>query len=369
MTQVAAIYFPSWHADPRRDREFGRPWTEWELVKAGVPRFEGHYQPIEPAWGYADETEPANMRRSCDAACEAGINAFLWDWYWYDDAEGDYLNRPLDDTFLGLTEPGIDFALMWANHDWADVFPARAGVVPRVMYPGAVSPDAFRRMIQLVIDRYFTSPHYWRVDGEAWFTIYRMDVLIEGLGGAAATRELLTEFRALARECGAGELHLNALDGWQDLDPHLLVDLGIDSVGHYNWASVLDTARGLEVDYAAWRDEAVSQWRRDHERFVEGTDGELRYIPNVTMGWDSTARVHPGDDLVVSEWPFLPVVTGNTPGAFRQSCEFARAFADSTREPVVIVNAWNEWTEGSYLEPDKRYGLGYVEAARSVFGQ
>lgn len=369
MTNVAAIYFPSWHADARRDREFGREWTEWELVRAGIPRFPGHYQPIEPAWGYTDETDPSNMVRSCDAARTAGVNAFLWDWYWYDDEEGGYLNRPLDETYLSLDAPGVDFALMWANHDWVDVFPARTGVVPRLMYRGAVSPEAFRRMIRIVVERYLASEHYWRVDGASWFTIYRIDVLIHGLGGVEPTREILSEFRDVAREAGIGELHLNVLDGWQALEPAVLVDLGIDSVGHYNWASVLDKASGLETDYAAWRDEAVAQWRRDHERFVEGTGGALRYIPNVTMGWDSSARVSPDDDLIVSEWPFLPVVTGNTPAEFRESCAAANDFAETTGEPVVIVNAWNEWTEGSYLEPDDRHGLGYLRALGEVFGK
>jgi hypothetical protein len=115
-THVAAIYFPSWHDDPRRAEQFGDGWSEWELIKAGRSRFEGHYRPIVPAWGYADETVPANMQRSCDAASTAGIDAFLWDWYWYD--ERDFLNRPLDETIFHMEDPGIQIALRWANHDW-----------------------------------------------------------------------------------------------------------------------------------------------------------------------------------------------------------------------------------------------------------
>lgn len=367
MTEVAAIYFPSWHADARRDREFGREWTEWELVKAGIPRFDGHYQPIEPAWGYADETDPSNMQRSCDLAQSAGIDAFLWDWYWYDDAEADYLNRPLDETYLALESPAVKFALMWANHDWADVFPARTGVVPRVMYPGAVSPAAFHRMTEIVIDRYFSSDQYWRVNGAAWFTIYRLDVLVDGLGGLDVTRELLEGFRDRARAAGVGEVHLNVLDGWQAMTAGALAELTLDSVGHYNWASVLDTTSGLEVSYPGWRGRAVEQWARDHDRLVIATGGELRYVPNVTMGWDSTARVSPEDELIISEWPHLPVVTGNTPEEFAASCRAAKQFADETGESVIVVNAWNEWTEGSYLEPDSRYGLGYIDAMAKVF--
>jgi hypothetical protein len=364
-TQVAAIYFPSWHSDPRRDNELGAGFTEWQLVKDGKPRFDGHYQPIEPLWGHADETETMAMQRSCDAAARAGIHSFLWDWYWYEEA--DYLNRPLDETYLGLTEPGVGFALMWANHDWADVFPARTGVTPEVLHPGAVTEEAFVRMMDVVIARYFASPQYWRVDGAAWFTIYRLDVLLDGLGGVEATMRLLAEFRHKAEVAGVGALHFNVLDGWQALAAADIANLGIDSVGHYNWASVLPKDKGLDVDYAGWRTAAVAQWHRDHANFVEKTDGALRYIPNITMGWDSSARVSQDDQLIVSEWPFLPIVTGNTPGEFGQSCQAAHDFAAATTAGVVIVNAWNEWTEGSYLEPDKRYEYGYIQALAAVF--
>lgn len=366
MTDVAAIYFPSWHVDPRRETEKGSDWTEWELVKAAVPRFPGHAQPIEPMWGYIDEADPCVMQRSCDTARLAGIDAFLWDWYWYDDGDGsgDYLNRPLDQTYLMLESPGVDFALMWANHDWNDVFPACVGVEPTRLHGGGVSPAGFRTVFELVVDRYLGLDRYWRVNGAAWFTVYRLDVLIEGLGGMTETQRLLEQFRAYARSEGRGELHLNALDGWQRLNPVQLAELGLDSVGHYNWASVLPLDQGLEVPYGAWRERARAQWQDDSQRIAQAGDGRLAYVPNVTMGWDSTARVSPGDELVVSDWPFLPVATGNDPDSFFDSCRDVFGFARELGAPAVVVNAWNEWTEGSYLEPDRRHGFAYIEAIR-----
>jgi hypothetical protein len=361
-THVAAIYFPSWHDDPRRAEQFGPGWSEWELIKVGRPRFEGHYQPIVPAWGYTDETDPDVMRRSCREAARAGIDAFLWDWYWYD--ERDFLNRPLDETYLALDQPETKFALMWANHDWYDVFPARIGRASAMMAPGATDARQFREMTDVIIERYLTNPNYWRVDGKAWFTIFELHTLKRGLGGDRATAEALTDFRKRARAAGAGELHINVMRGWDSAHPGRLADLGINSWGHYNWLGLMPTDQGLDVPYRSWREAAARQWRTEQAKATP----EVAFIPNLTMGWDSTTRVHQDDELVIQGWPALPVITGNTPAEFEAAAEEAMRFLDERDGPrILTINAWNEWTEGSYLEPDDRYGTAYLDALARVF--
>ena len=359
--QTAAIYFPSWYDDPRRARDFGPGWSEWELVKAGRPRFEGHYQPIVPAWGHADESDPAVMQRSCNAASTAGIDAFLWDWYWY--GEQDFLNRPLDETFLNLTDPGIKFALMWANHDWIDVFPARTGKPGDLFARGAVDPRQFADMADVIIERYFSHPNYWRPDGTTWFTVFQPTTLIAGLGGYDQTARSLEMFRKRTRDAGAGELHINAMGSFGDLSPEAVANLGFDSFGHYNWSGLMPKDQGLQVDYRPWREAAARQWRTDDARFQPWLDT----IPNLTMGWDSTTRVHQDDEIIVGNWPFLPVVTGNTPEEFAIAARDIVAYINERQgSRIVTINAWNEWTEGSYLEPDDRYGMQYLDALRAI---
>lgn len=359
--EAAAIYFPSWHDDPRRAKDFGTGWSEWDLVKAGRPRFEGHYQPIIPTWGYGDETDPAVMQRSCDAASDAGINAFLWDWYWY--GEQDFLNRPLDETFLHLPEPGIKFALMWANHDWIDVFPARTGRPGKLFAPGAVDSRQFHAMTDVIIDRYLSHPNYWRPNDRAWFTVFQPTTLIAGLGGIDQTRDAIAAFRQRSRDAGTGELHINAMGGFGILSPSEIADLGFDSFGHYNWSGLMPKDQGLNIPYRPWREAAARQWRTDDSHFQPHIDT----IPNLTMGWDSTTRIHQDDEITIGQWPFLPVVTGNTPEEFaiagRDLVEYINERQGSR---IVTINAWNEWTEGSYLEPDNRYGMQYLDALKHL---
>ena len=133
--QLAAYYFPNYHVDPRNEKVHGPQWTEWELMKYATPRFPGHRQPRVPLWGYQDEADPAVMAQKIDAAANAGIDTFVFDWYWYD---GPYLERALDEGFLQAPNRNrMKFALMWANHDWTDKHPVGYDGATRahILYP------------------------------------------------------------------------------------------------------------------------------------------------------------------------------------------------------------------------------------------
>ena len=95
---VAAYYFPNYHEDNRNASYHGNGWTEWELVKEAKPRYENHHQPNVPAWGYTDEADPVQMAQKIDAAADNGIDAFIFDWYMYED--GPFLDRGIDQGFL-----------------------------------------------------------------------------------------------------------------------------------------------------------------------------------------------------------------------------------------------------------------------------
>jgi len=94
------------------------------------------------------------------------------------------------------------------------------------------------------------------------------------------------------------------------------------------------------------------------------------HFPNVTMGWDPTPRLRPDQPHTGKGYPDSPVVTGNTPERFRAALEQARdrALLLPPERRVVTIYAWNEWTEGGYLEPEQRTGMEYLEAVRDIFG-
>ncbi|MFN8444533.1 MAG: glycoside hydrolase family 99-like domain-containing protein [Caldilineaceae bacterium] len=373
-TQVACYYFPNYHVDPRNERDHGAGWTEWELVRRAEPRFAGHQQPRVPIWGYEDESDPAVMAKKIAAAANHGIDAFLFDWYYYDD--GPFLERGLEQGFFGApNRDRLKFALMWANHNWVDIHPAKRSTAfqhAHLLYPGAVTSATFDAIVELVIERYFKHPCYWLIDGCPYFSIYELHTLIEGLGGVAATRDALAHFRARVKAAGFPDLHLNDV-AW-DLpllpgetaiaDPqHILSELGFDSITSYVWIHHVPLSNFPETPYQQVMATAIQHWQTISAAFT------LPYFPNVSMGWDSSPRTVQSDRFVDAGYPFMATLSGNTPAAFQQALAAVKQFLDARTGPrIFTINAWNEWTEGSYLEPDTVHGMGYLEAIRAVFG-
>ena len=117
----------------------------------------------------------------------------------------------------------------------------------------------------------------------------------------------------------------------------------------------------------AYRDYATEALR-DVERIFEEYD--LPYIPSVSVGWDSTPRTDQMVSFTSQGYPFEAVLVDNTPEEFEAVLKAMREILSQrvNEKKIFTINAWNEWTEGSYLEPDSSYGMGYLEAIKRVFG-
>lgn len=372
---VLAYYFPDWHEDDRNAAWFGEGWTEWDLLEAARPRFAGHRQPRIPAGGYADESDPKVAEGEIRLAREHGVDGFLVDYYWYDD--GPYLSRALDEGLLKAPNRGdVTFALMWANHELVDIFPTdrRTGEPPKRLKDGAIDRAAFERMTDHIIAEYFSQENYLRIDGKPWFSVYEIGNLIHGLGGLDETAEALAHFRDKTVAAGHPGLHLDAVVwGFGVLptavrveDPTLLIErLGFESSTSYVWIHHAD-ADGFDfpaADPVRLRDEAFE----DYERLARTLP--VPFHPNVTVGWDSSPRTDQQVPFERGRYPFTPV-WDQDPEQFRQALVRARRFLTDhpSAHPVITVNAWNEWTEGSSLLPDETHGRRYLEAIRDVFG-
>ena len=357
---VVSYYFGNYHpGDPRNVRNKGPDWSEWELVKNAKPRFPGHQQPHVPLWGYADESKPEVMAQKIAAAADHDISAFIFDWYYYND--GPFLNATIDDGFLKATNNGrIKFAFMWANHDWHDIHPAHHGTESPLLYPGRVTPETFNNICDLLIKDYFSRSNYWRIDGKPYFSIYEVNTLIDSFGSVAATRAALDQFRTRAKAGGLPGLHLNGVD-WQ-CTAKLARDLGLDSVTSYVWIHHVELPE-MATDYNIARDQYFDFWSK------AATNFGVPFIPNVTMGWDPSPRADQSQDYGNYGYPFMHTIRNNTPEKFQMALERAkqRLLAETNGLRILNLNCWNEWTEGSYLEPDTVHGMAYLNAVRSVF--
>jgi hypothetical protein len=373
---VFAYYFPDYHVDARNEAWFGDGWTEWDLVRAARPRFDGHYQPRVPVLGYTDEADPAVMSQQVAAASAHGIDGFIFDFYWYED--GPYLQRALDDGFLHAEIPdGFEFSIMWANHDLLDIFPRRSiAERPRTLESGDIDRPAFERMARHIVENYFARPEYTRIDDRPRFSIYEVGAFISGLGGVEEAHDALAWFDELARRHGHGGVHVDAVVWGFSVLPQevpmespesLLATLGFASASSYVWIHHIDSSAQEFPRATNWTEvgeEAFATYQDYHDRLP------VPFHPNVTAGWDASPRV-------ARDAPFEAHTDAPYPPAWDTSLEefesglrlaedFVRRNPADYRE--VTINAWNEWTEGSYLLPDERDGNGKLEAILRVFG-
>ncbi|HSI82662.1 MAG TPA: glycoside hydrolase family 99-like domain-containing protein [Candidatus Methylacidiphilales bacterium] len=373
---VAAYYYPCTHPHVRWDKAKYKGFTEWDLIRSAKPRFEGHEQPRVPLWGYEDESQPEAMARKIDAAADHGVGVFIFDWYYYND--GPYLEGALEGGFLNAPNNSrIKFCIMWANHEWYDIQGYNPAEPVKLLYPGAVTDETLDKMMDLIIERYFKHPSYWLIDGKPYLSIYDINVFLNSYETKEKAREALDRLRAKTIAAGFPDLHVNCIlwgspnlpGGTTPADwPQLCKDLALDSLTGYTWVhhGALNYDTFPVSDYT---------WGRD--KYLEFMEPALSkypvpYFPNTTVNWDNSPRAHPD-----SSWKrpgahvVNPVMTGNTPSAFKEATNIIAeklVKAENIQPKVITVNAWNEWPEGSCLEPDVKTGYGYLEAIRELFG-
>ena len=176
---VAAYIWPSCHDDSLgREKLWPEGTGEWEVINKGNPRFDGHYQPRQPLWGYELDNDPKVVEKWIDVATDHGVNVFVYDWYWYD--EGPYLESALNDGFLkARNNEKMKFYIMWANHDvkynyWNY---HRYKDNTDILWNAKVDWKNYQIIVDRVINQYFKRPNYFKINGEPVFSIFSVKAM------------------------------------------------------------------------------------------------------------------------------------------------------------------------------------------------
>lgn len=375
--EVVCVYYPHWHRYPKGDEWFGADnWKqgEWAFVKDARRLYPNHKQPMVPYPGYLDGSDPKDMAKEIALAANAGIDVFLYDYYWYDGKVTQ--EEALEKGFLRALNRGrMKFALMWCYHERRDQFRPKLGEQRRVLMSLAHTKEEFLGLIRYSAEHYFNKPEYWRKDGRLFFSIYDAPYFCSKRGNdAGRIKAELDEAREIVRAAGLGELHFNA----QGAGPRLadfMADCGFDSLTDYNASpyhmpaettSAMRAKGEWEIDYRASFPTVRRRWQ-------EMSSQKLPYIPNVTTGWDSTPRCRLDEPYPwrTLDYPYTMTFTNNTPEAFREILAEAKAHAanDPKKPGAVYINGWNEYTEGTYLVPNNFDSDGFLRAVAAVFGR
>ena len=356
--RVCAFIWPSCHDDSLGRTNWEQGIGEWEVIKKGDPRFPGHYQPKQPLWGYEMDNDPVVVEKWIQTALEYGVNTFVYDWYWFDHYP--YLESALNDGFLKApSNEKMEFFIMWANHDvkhnywnyhkWQDD--------ESILWHGAIDPNDFPKIVDRVINQYFKRPNYTKINGCPVFAIFSTDNFIKSFGTKEAAIEAMEYMRGEVRKAGFPDMHYMMMDGGgfpfnernkASVDNRMF--LKPDSWALYNMG-------GFDPDYMRHGQNAID-YRNGWDSYMD-----IPVFPTVSIGWDDTPRFPAKDENDVTRF-------NHSPEAFKNFLKEAKRYADEHPEQpkFVMINAWNEWVEGSYLLPDRYWGYGWLEAVKEVFG-
>jgi hypothetical protein len=351
--RVIAFYLPQFHPIPENDEWWGKGFTEWTNVARARPLFRGHYQPHVPAdLGFYDLRLPETREAQAEMAREHGIEGFCYWHYWFGDGRR-ILERPFDEV-LASGRPDFPFCLGWANQTWSGIWHgAPDRVLIRQTYPGPADHERhFRHLLPAFRDR-----RYLRVNGRPIFVVYAPAELPDA-------QEFIDQWNALARAEGLPGLYFVA--HWHQL-PGASFDafvrnlpfvnmrpFGPRVVPHYLDALLRRFLR-LDLRRLSLRRGPIVRRYGDYVRHFLRTPLASGERPLVIPNWDNTPRS--GRRGVVLQ--------GSTPELFGQICAAARRQVEALADPeerLVFVKAWNEWAEGNHLEPDSKFGRGYLRS-------
>ncbi|MBP6564332.1 MAG: glycoside hydrolase family 99-like domain-containing protein [Burkholderiales bacterium] len=340
--ELLAFLLPQFHRIDENDEWWGLGFTEWTNVRRAEPNFPGHGQPHVPAdLGYYDLLDPDVRMRQAELARSHGITGFCYYYYWFEGRR--LLEQPLD-AVLASGSPAFPFCVFWANEDWRRTWD---GGRNEVLVAQRYSQEDDRAFIRTLLPA-FRDPRYIRVLGQPLLLVYRCDTLPDAIRTFDTWRAVCIEagemppFIVKADTTGGGTPLEVGADASVAFPPHRLESPLLRA----------DPPPGLRPDFEGRLYDA----RSVSARAACAPEPDHLHFQTVVPMWDNTPRRQRDGTIFLNA----------SPAVFRASLRDCFMRARTMLPPgqrFVFVNAWNEWAEGAYLEPDIAHGRAYLEAA------
>lgn len=351
--KIIAFHLPQYHTFPENDEWWGKGFTEWVNVRKAKPLFEGHNQPRVPLNNdYYNMLDISTLERQAEQSKKYGIYGFCYYHYWFNGKK--LLEKPVE-LLLEHNEINQRYCLCWANEPWTRSWDGDTGVVLMPQEYGG--KDEWEEHFEYLLP-FFRDERYIRVDNKPLFVIYRTNSIY-------CCNEMLAYFHKRALEEGLNGLFvLEEKNSFQPERASVLTQGAIEFEPLYTlkygrslwqkitqriWSDCLNKLDKTSMRYYDYR----KTWKNLAKRTYK-TDSDIYQCAFVD--WDNTARR--GENGIVFR--------KSSPEVFEQGFKSLVVAAKKKDKKLVFVNAWNEWAEGCYLEPDEKNEFRYLEALQNA---
>ncbi len=345
--RMIAFYLPQFHPVVENDEWWGKGFTEWTNVSKALPQFVGHDQPRLPGeLGFYDLRLIDIQKRQAELAVNYGIHGFCYYYYWFGGRR--ILERPLEQ-LMGNPDIDFPFCLCWANENWSRRWD---GSEDDILLKQNYSSDCDEKFIQ-DISVYFSDKRYIKVNEKPLLLVYRAELLPDPV-------KTIHSWRNWCRDNNIGEIYLCNVHSFEGVNPE---SIGFDAAVEFppNTFPVTPLNDSVDVvnpDYKG----TIYDYRQlaDISKACE--------VPNytkhrgITTGWDNEPRRPAKGTSFIN----------STPEIYEKWLSHLAHFTENHfkgGEKMIFINAWNEWAEGAYLEPDKKNGYAYLEASYAVLSK
>lgn len=366
--RIIAFYLPQFHPIPENDEWWGKGFTEWTNVARAKPLFRGHYQPKLPAdLGFYDLRVPETRKYQAELAKEAGIEGFCYYHYWFgsENTPRELMQMPFNEV-VRTHEPDFPFCLCWANHsfekkmwDSKTAFSDKTILVEQKYYGTADYEAHFYSLLDA-----FKDSRYIKVNGKNLFVIYDPKSIPDISG-------FMDCWNNLARQNGVPEFCFVAYLYYND---YSLLDNSIYSLFEakiYHSASILynnidlsffrkNMLRVKRVMSSVFRTPMYKMdYDAERKRLVPPVNDRRDVIPEILSGFDHSPRTG----------RMRLILHNFTPDSFYRHIMDIFSWLKNNKggfNNLVFLKSWNEWGEGNYMEPDMKYGKGYIKSLREA---
>jgi len=338
--KILAFYLPQFHAIPENDAWWGEGFTEWTNVKPAQPQFEGHYQPHIPGeLGYYNLLDTNVQKRQVELAKNYGIGGFCFHFYWFNGKR--LLETPIEN-YLKNPQLDLPFCISWANENWTRRWDGMENEVLISQHHSCEDDLAFIEHLS----NYMRDDRYIRINGKPLVMVYRPGLLPDA-------KETAERWRKWCSDNGIGEIYLAYVQSFDKINPD---GYGYDAAiefppNNFYPPLISNLITPLDRNFRGY----VYDWQTLVSFRERNALPSYKLFRCVCPSWDNTPRRKNESTVFLN----------SSPGEFgkwvyNSLADTCKRF-ENPDERILFVNAWNEWAEGAYLEPDEKYGYAFLQ--------